>query len=96
MDNNEFMIVVGTIVLLIELFLHIWESPKLSTIFTFWFQRFNVQTLIVNVFFKFVMQLNYIDLELWIMSKIIEHDLIFCDFGYKICWFSMDWKLLYV
>ncbi len=25
------------------------------------------------------MQLDYIDLELWIMSKVIEHDLIFCD-----------------
>jgi hypothetical protein len=51
MDNNEFMIVVGTIVLLIEFFLHIWESPNPSTIFTFWFWRFNFQTLIANVFF---------------------------------------------
>jgi len=25
------------------------------------------------------MQLDYIDLELWIMNKVIEHDLIFCD-----------------
>lgn len=73
MDNNEFMIVVGTIVLLIELFLHIWESPKLSTIFTFWFQTFNVQTLIANVFLhNFHLWCNLITLTLnfglWIKS----------------------------
>ncbi len=99
MDNNEFMIVVGTIVLLIEFFLRIWEGLKLSTIFIFWFPRFNAQTLIANAFFaefSSVMQLDYIDLELWIMSKVTKHDLIFLNFSYKICWFSMDWKLLYV